>query len=135
MPSTVHLGPILPTTIVTEDPTNNGPSSVHRRSRHPGRGMIYWTGRDPGRGRKSWPERIAFHWSRRRQRRSNNDDTGVRGHDGSPRGSLKTFCGGGTRGGWRSHGGNQNQLPVLTVWSWSPFYILLFLYLVSSGCD
>jgi hypothetical protein len=78
---------MLPTTIVTEDPTTTGPSSVPRRRGYPGLGRRYWMRRDPGLGRESWQDRITFLGGRRKERREDSIDAGVCGHFESPKNS------------------------------------------------
>jgi hypothetical protein len=55
-------------------------------------------GRDPGLGRKSWKDRIAFLCGRRKERREDSDDPGVRGHKESPKDSPICFL-------WERHTG------------------------------
>jgi hypothetical protein len=91
---TQHVGPSMLTTIVTEDPTTTGPSSEPGRRRY------------PGLGRKSCQDTKAFLGSRRKERREDSDDPGVRGHRESPKDSPFFGVGahwvGGIRGGRRS---------------------------------
>ena len=76
-------------TIVTEYHTTTGPSSMPRRRRYPGLGRRSRRRRYPGLGRKLCQETKAFLGSRRKERREDSDDAGVRGHIESPKDSPR----------------------------------------------
>ena len=118
--TTPRIGPhLIPTTSVTESPTNQEPSSVvsggSRNLWTHGHGRIFWTEKDPGHRlgnivapRQSWRQRKLSGGGMSRQHGSM---AARLGREAAP----KLSRGGGTWGVWLSQVGDLSQLHVLTL--------------------